>query len=66
MQLTQLTIRDFRNLPALDVELPPDGAVIIGENGHGKTNFLEAICDPFPFFADLTQKIAAGREAFIK
>ena len=43
MQLTQLTIRDFRNLPALDVELPPDGAVIIGENGHGKTNFLEAI-----------------------
>jgi DNA replication and repair protein RecF len=41
--LTQLTIRDFRNLLALDVELPPDGAVIVGENGHGKTNFLEAI-----------------------
>ncbi len=43
MILTQLTIRDFRNLLALDVELPPDGAVIVGENGHGKTNFLEAI-----------------------
>lgn len=43
MQLAQLTIRDFRNLASLDVELPPDGAVIIGENGHGKTNFLEAI-----------------------
>ncbi|MGD8726751.1 MAG: DNA replication and repair protein RecF, partial [Gemmatimonadales bacterium] len=32
-----------RNLAALDVELPAQGAVILGANGHGKTNFLEAI-----------------------
>ncbi len=43
MQLTELTIRDFRNLPSLDVELPRDGVVVIGANGHGKTNLLEAI-----------------------
>ena len=43
MHLTQLTIRNFRNLAAVDWELPPDGVVIIGENGHGKTNLLEAI-----------------------
>lgn len=43
MQLTKLTIRNFRNLAALDVELPRDGAVILGRNGHGKTNILEAI-----------------------
>ncbi len=43
MHLTQLTIRNFRNLAAVDAELPPDGVVIIGENGHGKTNLLEAI-----------------------
>ena len=43
MRLTQLTIRNFRNLASLDVELPPEGVVLLGENGHGKTNFLEAI-----------------------
>ncbi len=36
-------MRDFRNLGSLDVEIPPEGVVIIGDNGHGKTNFLEAI-----------------------
>lgn len=41
--LSQLTIRNFRNLSALDLELPPGGVVIIGENGQGKTNLLEAI-----------------------
>lgn len=41
--LSQLTIRNFRNLSALDLEFPPGGAVIIGENGQGKTNLLEAI-----------------------
>ncbi len=43
MHLSQLTARNFRNLASLDVELPPEGAVVLGENGHGKTNFLEAI-----------------------
>ncbi len=43
VSLSHLTIRDFRNLASLDVELPPDGVVILGENGHGKTNFLEAL-----------------------
>jgi DNA replication and repair protein RecF len=43
LHLTELAVRNFRNLAALDVELPPEGVVILGENGHGKTNFLEAI-----------------------
>lgn len=43
MELTALTIRNFRNLAALDVEWPARGAVIIGDNGQGKTNLLEAI-----------------------
>ena len=43
MELTALTIRNFRNLAALDVEWPERGAVIIGDNGQGKTNLLEAI-----------------------
>ncbi len=43
MHLSQLTARNFRNLASLDVDLPREGVVILGENGHGKTNVLEAI-----------------------
>jgi DNA replication and repair protein RecF len=40
--LVHLTARDYRNFEKLDVAVPPSGLVIIGENGHGKTNLLEA------------------------
>ncbi len=43
MTLRQLTVRDFRNLVSLDLEIPDTGVVIIGDNGQGKTNLLEAI-----------------------
>jgi DNA replication and repair protein RecF len=43
VQLTTLVARNFRNLASLDVELPAEGVVVLGENGHGKTNLLEAI-----------------------
>lgn len=41
--LRTLATRDFRNLARLDLVVPDDGMVIVGENGHGKTNLLEAI-----------------------
>ena len=41
--LRRLVLTDFRNFEKLDVEIPAPGLVIVGENGHGKTNFLEAI-----------------------
>ena len=43
IRLNSISIRDFRNLERVDLDLPPEGAVIVGDNGHGKTNFLEAI-----------------------
>jgi len=43
MNLSALTIRNLRNLASIDVEIPPEGVVIIGDNGQGKTNFLEAV-----------------------
>ncbi len=43
MHLSLLTVRNFRNLASVDVELPPEGVVVIGDNGHGKTNLLEAV-----------------------
>jgi len=41
--LSRLTVRNFRNLAALDLELPSRGIVLIGANGQGKTNLLEAV-----------------------
>ena len=43
IRLDTIAIRDFRNLERVDLILPADGVAIIGDNGHGKTNFLEAI-----------------------
>jgi DNA replication and repair protein RecF len=43
IMLNHISIRDFRNLERVDLDLPPEGAVIVGDNGHGKTNLLEAI-----------------------
>ena len=41
--IERLAMRDFRNLTPMDVSLPAEGLALVGENGHGKTNFLEAI-----------------------
>jgi DNA replication and repair protein RecF len=43
VRLRTLGLRDFRNIAAADLEWSPAGAVIVGANGHGKTNVLEAI-----------------------
>lgn len=56
--LQRLSLRDFRNFERLDVELPPAGMVIIGENGHGKTNLLEAIS-----YLGLLRSVRGSRDA---
>jgi DNA replication and repair protein RecF len=38
-----LTLSDFRNYAAADVELAPGTNLFIGRNGQGKTNLVEAI-----------------------
>lgn len=43
MRLTGLSVRGFRNLAALELEFPAEGVVVVGGNGQGKTNLLEAI-----------------------
>ena len=40
---TELRLRNFRNFEELRLELPPAGAAIIGDNGSGKTNLVEAL-----------------------
>ncbi|MEO6444540.1 MAG: DNA replication and repair protein RecF [Gemmatimonadaceae bacterium] len=41
--LTSLSIRDFRNLARLELRLPARGVALVGLNGQGKTNLLEAV-----------------------
>jgi len=43
LRLLRLTLHDFRNLAAVDLEPSPRATVLVGQNGQGKTNLLEAI-----------------------
>ena len=43
MQLSKLTLRDFRNYEALELKCDPGVNLIVGNNAQGKTNLLEAI-----------------------
>lgn len=43
MRLRQLWLKDFRSYVELDLELPDGLTCVVGENGIGKTNLLEAI-----------------------
>ena len=42
-RIETLTLRDFRNFERLELALPAPGLAIIGDNGQGKTNLLEAM-----------------------
>jgi DNA replication and repair protein RecF len=41
--LRRLEIQDFRNLERVNLDFPAEGIAVVGDNGHGKTNLLEAI-----------------------
>ena len=43
MRLATLELRDFRNVASAALELSPRATVLVGENGQGKTNLLEAV-----------------------
>ena len=57
VRLDNIAIREFRNLERVDLDLPPDGAVIVGVNGQGKTNFLEAI-----YYLQIVRSIRDARD----
>jgi DNA replication and repair protein RecF len=43
LRLISLAIQDFRNIGAAEIAPSPRATILIGENGQGKTNLLEAI-----------------------
>lgn len=68
MVLKRLVLRHFRNLGVQDLEFPPLGVAIVGENAQGKTNLLEAVyyLEIFRSFqgARDEQLVGFGEEAF--
>jgi DNA replication and repair protein RecF len=43
LAVESLSIRDFRNLTKVDLDLGPGFNVVFGDNGQGKTNLIEAV-----------------------
>jgi DNA replication and repair protein RecF len=63
-----LRLRDFRNFAELELSFPPEGVALIGDNGEGKTNLVEALyyLEIFRSFrgAPDEQLVRRGAEAF--
>ena len=43
MHVSHLSLSDFRSWPALELELGPGATALVGANGQGKTNLVEAV-----------------------
>ena len=43
MHLQHIWLNDFRSYPSIEVELPAGLTALLGRNGQGKSNFLEAV-----------------------
>jgi DNA replication and repair protein RecF len=56
-RLQSIAVRDFRNLARADLDLPAEGIVVIGENGQGKTNLLEAV-----YYLELFRSVRGARD----
>jgi DNA replication and repair protein RecF len=57
-RLERLSLRDFRNFERQDVAFPAAGLALVGENGHGKSNLLEAI-----YYLHLLRSVRGARDA---
>jgi DNA replication and repair protein RecF len=54
--LQRLQLQDFRNLAQVDLAPSPHATVVVGRNGQGKTNLLEAV-----YFLCTLKPLRAGR-----
>lgn len=56
--MATLSVRDYRNVARVTLDVPPAGFVLVGDNGHGKTNLLEAA-----YVLQLLRGVRGGRDA---
>ncbi len=62
MELRQLWLTDFRSYASTEVELAPGLTVVVGANGEGKTNLIEAV----GYLASLSSFRGAPNEALVR
>lgn len=43
MRVSRIKLCDFRNIRSMELELCENANIIYGDNGQGKTNFIEAV-----------------------
>jgi DNA replication and repair protein RecF len=56
-QIASLALRDFRNFERLQLDVPPEGLAVVGDNGQGKTNLLEAA-----YYFSLLRSVRGARD----
>ncbi len=62
MRVSHLSLGDFRNYATVDVAFRPGNNLIVGHNGQGKTNLVEAIA----YFSSLASHRTTGDSALIR
>ena len=62
MHLQRVWLNDFRSYPSLDVELPAGLTALLGRNGQGKSNVLEAVA----YLATLESFRGAPADALVR
>ncbi|MDR5699300.1 DNA replication/repair protein RecF [Agromyces aerolatus] len=62
MHVARLSLTDYRNYATADLELGPGATVLVGRNGQGKTNLVEAI----GYLATLGSHRVSGDQALIR
>jgi DNA replication and repair protein RecF len=60
MRLQTITTQNFRNLAEAETEFHPQSNILVGRNGQGKTNLLEAI-----YFLSTTKSFRTTRTASV-
>jgi DNA replication and repair protein RecF len=57
-RIVALSLRDFRNFERLEMDFPAEGLAVVGDNGQGKTNLLEAA-----YYLSLLRSVRGARDA---